>query len=144
MKELTLEILLSHVAHGVKVRGKYKNETILRCHHFINDTNEFMGINSEAKLLLRPLSSLDKPLEELEGLSPIEWFEIGDDENNSIEYDSGNIKLIKNLEGIAKNPLCFQLEYFPYGVVRKLLEWHFDVFGLIESGLAISLEEHGK
>ena len=26
-----------------------------------------------------------------------------------------------------------------YGLVSKLIEWHFDVFGLIEKGLAIDI-----
>lgn len=31
--------------------------------------------------------------------------------------------------------------FTPFGIVQKLFEWHFDVFGLIEKGLAISYND---
>jgi len=30
---------------------------------------------------------------------------------------------------------------FPYWYVRLLLEWHFDIFGLIDNGLAVNINE---
>lgn len=30
---------------------------------------------------------------------------------------------------------------YPYTIVQKLIEWHYDVFGLIEKGLAISVHD---
>lgn len=32
-----------------------------------------------------------------------------------------------------------QVESLPYDLIQKLFEWHFDVFGLIEEGLAIDI-----
>ena len=36
------------------------------------------------------------------------------------------------------------LKYLPYGVVEKLLEWHFDIFGLLEKGLAVDINTINK
>jgi len=91
------------------------------------------------KLLLRPLSDLTTEIEHNgERFVPIEWFEIGDDENKSPEYDCGNIKLIDLLESMAKHNFC-QSDFLPHGVVQKLLEWNFDIFGLLDSGDALPL-----
>jgi hypothetical protein len=32
----------------------------------------------------------------------------------------------------------------PYWVIEKLLEWQFDLFGLISNGLAVAIDEEGK
>jgi hypothetical protein len=92
------------------------------------------------KPILHPLSDLLKEIEHnREKFTPIEWFEIGDDENASLEYDYGNIKLTKTLKSIAKHNCHNDINYLPYGVVQKFLEWHFDIFGWIEKGLAIDI-----
>jgi len=92
------------------------------------------------KPILRPLSDLTKEITHNgETFVPVEWFEIGDDENLSIEFDFGNIKTIKSLESLAKNGFCNDIIFFPYGLTHQLIEWHFDVFGLIDNGLAIDI-----
>ena len=53
-----------------------------------------------------------------------------------VNHKDGN-KLIRSLESLAANGFVNDIDYLPYGVVNKLAEWHFDVFGLIEKGLAI-------
>lgn len=100
----------------------------------------FIDGSTESQILLRPLSDLTKEIEvNGEKFVPIDWFEIGDDENDSLEYDNGNIKLIRSLESLSKDSFANDVNYFPFGVVEKLLEWHFDVFGLIQQGLAIDI-----
>ena len=69
---------------------------------------------------------------------PIEWFEIGDVENNSVDYGKGNVKIIGLLKDISKYNFI-DLSYINYGIVEKFIEWHFDIFGLIEQGLAIDI-----
>lgn len=92
------------------------------------------------KPILCPLSDLTKEIEvNGEKFVPIEWFEIGDDVNDSEEYDHGNIKLIKTMESISKFNISNDMLHLPYGVVQKLYEWHFDIHGLIEAGLAIDI-----
>ena len=83
------------------------------------------------ELQLKPFSMLLEKIEHNgEKFIPIEWFEIGDEDNDSFEYDFGNIKLIRSLESLAKNELANDVNHFPFGVVQKLIEWEFDVFSL--------------
>ncbi len=90
------------------------------------------------KLVLHPISKLTQEIEvNGEKFVPIEWFEIGDDDSG-IEYDHGNVKLIKTLESIARHNNFHDVEFLPFSVVQKLFEWHFDVFGLISNDLAVS------
>lgn len=106
---------------------------------FISDGEmEFEVSFYEIVIISRPLSDLTKFCKDL-GFVPIEWFEIRDDENGSLEYDYGNIKLIRSLESLAKNGFVNDTNYLPYGVVQKLHEWHFDTDNLIEKGLAIDI-----
>jgi hypothetical protein len=106
--------------------------------------NVLAGIS---KPILRNMKDLMKEIEvNGEKFVPIEKFEIGDDsiadltDTSTIEYNPGNIKLIASLQWIAEHNAIFDLIFLPYGVIQKLFEWHFDVFGLIEKGLAITKE----
>ena len=47
------------------------------------------------------------------------------------KYDNGNDKMLYELP-------------FTYDCFQKLLEWHFDIFGLIENGLAIDINTLNK
>jgi hypothetical protein len=85
---------------------------------------EFL-LSKQFKPLLHPLSSLTKPIEHKgETFVPARML----DEVFGFYY---------------RTPIT--LEYFiqdhlstiPHGVIDKLFEWHFDVFGLIEKGLAL-------
>ena len=77
------------------------------------------------KPILRPLSDLTKEIEvNSEKFIPINYF-LGDD--SDLVYEAC---LIHN-----------DFSYLPYNLVQKLLEWHFDVFGLIEQGLAIDIND---
>lgn len=40
------------------------------------------------------------------------------------------------------NPLDYKILHNSYSVVQQLLKWHFDVFGLIDKGLALNINEH--
>lgn len=76
--------------------------------------------------ILHPLSDLTKEIEHNgEKFVPIE-------------------RLIEDFDKHGENGFDFSylntspLNY-PYYIVQKLFEWHFDVFGLIESGLAVDI-----
>jgi hypothetical protein len=100
--------------------------------------NAILTNDADFKPLLHPLSDLTKEIDHNgERFVPVEWFEIGDDGGESLEYTHGNIKLIKTLKFIAEYNIHNDINYLPYGVVQKLHEWHFDVFNWIEKGLAI-------
>ena len=91
------------------------------------------------KPILRPLSDLTKeiehnnkyfiPLNVIKKDMLVE-FSYSDRENiRSIKFPKGNICIISIGSEIVDE--C------PLGFYNNLLEWHFDVFGLIEAGLAI-------
>ena len=93
----------------------------------------------EFKPILRPLADLTKEIMvNGEDFVPIDYFEIGDDYNDIVDYGKGNVKLIGLLKDMAEHNFI-HLCYMNYGVMIKLFEWHFDVFGLIEKGLAIDI-----
>ncbi len=98
-------------------------------------------LEMKVKPILRPLSDLTKEIE-VNGVTfePAYFFEITDDSDSyCYEFDSGNIKLIKLLESISKHNIHFDIKFLPNIVVEKLYEWHFDIHGLIEKGLAINV-----
>lgn len=78
--------------------------------------------------LLRPLSDLTEEIEvNGERFVPDQvWFK----ETNWLDYHY-------ELQNMAANNYCDG--YLPYKIQEKLIEWHFDVFGLLEHGLAIDL-----
>lgn len=148
MEKLTLEHLSDYFPYGLKVLLIECNETeevlVLNKIFFRNQIQiqTISGTHGDMyfKPILRPISDLTKEIEHKgERFVPIEWFEIGDDENTSMEYDHGNIKLVKTLDSIAKYNIHNDINYLPYGVAQKLIKWHFDVFGLIEKKLAIDI-----
>ena len=152
--KLTIEHLAAYLPYEVKInlnRPLFERTDINLMGltiAFNSSTNEHFIIKSEVTYglehiqpLLRPLSDLTKEIEHNgERFVPIEWFEIGDDSNYSVEYDNGNIKLIRALESLSKNGFANEVEYFPYGVITKLLSWHFDIYSLIPQGLAIPIK----
>lgn len=84
------------------------------------------------KLILFPLDCLTKEIEvNGEKFVPIDfiykiWFEKG---------------LFDFSKSILKNKICLYTESMPYWLVQLLLEWKFDIFGLIERCLAIAVTE---
>lgn len=91
------------------------------------------------KPILRPLSQL---LEEIEcngeTFTPLDFFEIGDEDN----FEYIDMQTYRLLESIARHNIIHDVRWLPYGVVEKLIEWNFDINGLIEDGLAIKIENN--
>jgi hypothetical protein len=85
------------------------------------------------KPILFPLSSLTKEIT-INGETFVPHDVFFEDEEN--EWFDGNIWVDKIFLGKATS-----LDFIPYGMIEKLLEWKFDVFNLIERGLAISVTE---
>lgn len=87
------------------------------------------------RLYLRPLSDLTKEIEvNGENFVPYDYFY--DDPEN--DWFDGNVWLNYMFEGNSDKT---DLNFIPYYIVQKLLEWHFDVFGLIDDGLAININD---
>jgi len=88
------------------------------------------------KPLLRPLSDLTKEITHNgETFVPIEWLK----ENKNVELLNGvypdGTKRVWNDRTMTTN-----IRFFEYCIVEKLIEWHFDIFGLIPKNLALPKE----
>ncbi len=99
-------------------------------------------INSEIhsiKPILHPLSDLKKEIERLKS-EYFNYFNIpsSEDKWQSIERDLITISGVKEIPNTLK---LFLIENLPRWVTEKLLEWHFDVFGLIEKGYAVDINK---
>lgn len=149
MDKLTLEHLAPYLPYGIRVTvGKTeRNLTAISLDSPFVFVSAWKGSREKEMLsiedikpILRPVSDLTKEIEHNgKRFIPIEWFEIGDDESeNWFSFDHGNINLINDLNNISTHKVYHDINFLPYAVVQKIIEWHFDVFGLIEKGLAIS------
>ena len=135
MKKLTLEHLAPYFPYGLKgiVTDSSNNgsiETIigLQGTEIITD---FDCIEMDIfKPILRPLSDLTKEIEHNgEKFVPIEWFE---EKYYTLDLHKQCLRL---LEEDGEN----WINQSDYMLVTQLLEWHFDLFGLLEAGLAIDI-----
>lgn len=91
---------------------------------------------SEAKPILRPLSDLTKEIEQI-SIDYNKQFNVPAMRWGSIYID---LKTIASEDkDITKTLKYFLIENMSYWVMQELLKKHFDVFGLIEKGLAIDI-----
>lgn len=94
------------------------------------DCNEILNKKGyDIAPILRPLSDLTKDIEvNGEKFVPFDFFD---------EYYSP----IDDYNELQKHFLNSDIKKMPYELIEKLFEWHFDVFGLIEQGLAIDIND---
>lgn len=139
--KLEIKHLAPYLPYGLKAKFQAKNKKTCRkyvigtisvmysdcsicCYDTVNATPD------QFKPILRPLSDLTKEIE-IDGKKFVPMDELGKlFDMNVVEYCfiSQNLdrhKLIQKSIG--------------YSVAEKLFEWHFDVFGLIDQGLALPL-----
>lgn len=89
-------------------------------------------LHGKAKSILRPLSDLTKEIEiDRVKFIPIDFGCNGLD----IDLKNLNIELNRN-KSMTKYTI---ISRFEYRTIQKLFEWHFDIFNLIENGLAIDI-----
>lgn len=97
---------------------------------YIGDDDEICSFvfDNETLPILRPLSDLTKEVKvNGEKFIPFKWFNFI---NSDIDFETQIIALSNDIKW---------LDSTYYGIIEKLFEWHFDVFGLIEKGLAIDI-----
>lgn len=98
---------------------------------------------SEIEIILRPLSDLKKEIEH-NGEKFVPYNELDKIKKDVEVYRPINfnspIELLINTDDYSQE---IDL-YDGYLIIQKLLEWHFDIFGLIESGLAIDINTLNK
>ena len=88
------------------------------------------------KLILRPLSDLTKEIEHKgEGFVPIEKIK-----ESFIEGTEDALYLsLEAIEYFIDKGDFSRIEYLPFILIQKLIEWHFDITGLIDKGEAIDV-----
>ncbi len=120
MEKLELKHLAPYLPYGLKM---YYD--VLMGHTWVLDKTNLNAITDKDKPILRPLSDLTKNIES----------------NKFLNSFSSNIvhKVFKLVEYENSNLYEYILKKTPYGIIGKLFEHHFDVFGLIEKGLAIDI-----
>ena len=165
---LTLEILCAHMAYGLTSRygqdgTNYPPIAIERFWRhgttgeiWIGPNASFLGIElKEAKLLLRPMSDMDKPLEELGGKTTMQlikesleaakfgWPEIYIEDTEA----AAGIYILRYSDSISIRcvPDYYMVPMEAFEIIRKtLLSLKYDLYGGIASGWALDLNEHGK
>lgn len=127
--KLELKHLAPYLPYGLKGID-YDNKTYLFIGLDCNgkeywDCNEVLDKKGyDVKPILRPLSDLTEEIE-----------------INGEKFVPKN-KLTEMFDYITFDYRAFESDFFlsmPYDLVKQLFEWHFDVFGLIEQGLAIDI-----
>jgi len=128
MEKLELKHLAGYLPYKLKIRF-FKNEEILFVEDlFLNgEVLDYVLIPSKYnhyKPILHPLSDLTNEItiDEITFV-PIEYNAFKHDIEAIIEFQNGFI----HYKGVK------------YGIIERLLEWHFDVYGLINKGLAIDI-----
>ena len=154
MRRLELKHIAPYLPYGLKVT--FEGDDL---------THEVVGINiwtegvellspfndygqadiEDCRPILRPLSDLDKNITHKgKTFNPIKdliKMPITKESNALMAFYSLNtIGVGKYLEDVANygdiNP-----KYLSYPLAQKLMEWHFDIYGLIYDGLAIDINE---
>ena len=88
------------------------------------------------KPILRQLSDLTKPIEH----NGEKFMPIDNIEGLFIEGTEDLInQSIEAIEYFIENNFFSRMEYLPFILIQKLIEWHFDIAGLIEKGEAIDV-----
>ena len=120
MESITLKEWSAYLPYEVQVEWIREEDKKTIC-DTLSISDYYFLINEDAKPVLRPLSDLKKEIEvNGEKFVPIEKLPIIGME-------------VLELESDIKSGFIMQKNY------NTLLEWHFDVFGLIDRGLAIDL-----
>ena len=140
-----LEKILPYLAYGVKIEIlNYKSDYVgiqhseIDGYYYLLDDLHFNykggGVRGksikEIKIFLRPLSDLVNEISiNCKTFIPKDIL----DEKHCSHWSYNNIKCVNST----------MLQNAPYWFVQKLIEWNFDVFGLIEDGLAFPLRNVG-
>lgn len=124
---IELKHIAPYVPHGVK--GVFMLSDVIDIHPFMDEkrikelTADNVGFFlAHCKMILRPLSDLDK----------------------DITHDGKifNPSRVLNTDFTGVSPEL--LKFAQFNIVQQLIEWHFDIHGLIDKGLAININELNK
>ena len=135
--ELELKYIAPYLPYGLKIQGQTNKEvaelTAIKDGGVqINDNKITYGWWSDffdIKLILHPLSDITKEIEvNGEKFVPIDFLV------DKMKLTIGGLSKFGITKRILNEP--FTIDYWAF---EKLLSWHFDVFSLINDGLAIDI-----
>lgn len=164
MKKLELKHLAPYLPYGLKSYVEYDGRKLIKD---INLNNVMCIVDGEvlSKPILRPLSDLTKKIEvNGERFVPIislsRYVDNGHNHVDSAYHKSSNyitvltqkcddvenVKFRFTYEGISAIERSGEsVSFVTYDKIKaKLYEWHFDIYGLIEKGLAIDINTLNK
>ena len=114
--------LASYLPYGLRIKSA-TTEKPLTGLYLDELNNTLFGFGTTFKPILRPLSDLTTEIE----INGIKFVPI-----NILNYISDiHLRINGEIEGFSGIPV--------YDDFQKLFKWHFDVFGLIDAGLAIDI-----
>lgn len=135
--KLELKHLSGYLPYGLRIDYGYskpKNNT--RYNFKLNGNNISKILNfQDFKPILRPLSDLTKhcdnlgfvPFDEIKKIRNRDWIHFkNEDEYCEMFHYSDHLE-----------NTYYDIFDFPYEIIQKLYEWHFDIHNLIETNLAI-------
>lgn len=126
--KLELKYIAPYLPYDLKV---YNNEDGIRKVVTFGTMNpafcHIMHVKENNKPILRHLSDSEEYFEEIYGMLE------HDDVTNYLDEDFLKYHDINSFDELINK----EIEHIPYGALQVFLKHHFDVFGLIEKGLAI-------
>lgn len=143
MKKLELKHLAPYLPYRLKIQVEWLlelNDLILIQTDGVNCDLYDNTVNSKFHTALKYIKPILRPLEDLffnlnienESQKPFEYLEdFADTESERMFLDVIEYKETKFI--------LEKIQYAPFSFIQKLFEWHFDVFGLINKGLAIDI-----
>jgi hypothetical protein len=149
--KLKLEHLAPYLPHDLIGKFRRRNETLKSCTKVFINREILYG---DFKPILRPLSDLTEDIEiDGEKFIPLIFLAningcFDDDIDRLYINIFSNVKftnydVLYNTGGDEDDYIMgistHNIEISQYNVMQQLFKWHFDVFGLIEKGLAIDI-----
>lgn len=127
-------LTIKHLAPYLPYKLRVSSLHTLNAEAGIANINHIVKVVNEGKKqyrpVLRPLLDLNKEIEvNGEKFVPIEWLL----ENREVDAEFDFISALEDDWACAEDKIIFA----PLSIAQKLYEWHFDIHGLIEKGLAI-------
>lgn len=140
--KLELKHLAPYLPYGLKININGMETTLTGIKQTYRDSllinHSFMvweSLTENKKPILRPLSDLTKEIEcNGEKFTPI--YKLRKYGFYTVKNDDYFIRREGSFGGWSGFENC---ESLPFFIIQLFLEWHFDVFGLIDAGLAIDI-----
>jgi hypothetical protein len=131
--KLEIKHLAGYLPYGLKVQYKTIYGDALKIKD-LEIYNVSYSLLMQDKPILHPLSDLTKEIE-VNGEKFVPLNRILEIFGKSLKHLSTEFQ-IKALKKFEQEVISKEL---PYKYIQKLIEWHFDIYGLIKAGLAIDI-----